>query len=339
MENRVSQTKTPISYYPLSGRLTTKTSPLLIDWVSGLLGGFASATVCAPLDIARTRHMLLATTKSYGVIDYQGFLQTASKIFKDEGIRGLYKGYSVTAISIPAFHSLYFALFYQTKESLKQANWFGDSELCRNIFSSFYVGMICNTVTNPFWVIRTRIQSQHLHQDTVPKYTGLFSGLRRLCKEEGAKALFKGLGASYFGLSHAVILYPLYEYLKGTIKEYKGTLNSHDVFAASLVSKFTAMILTYPHIVIRTRLQDHRAPTFINKQKQAHAIEDSSRPHKATISSIIKSTYQKEGLKGFYAGLRIDLVRVLPANSIMFVVFEFVKKNLEKQLLSVDLEY
>jgi len=92
------------------------------------------------------------------------------------------------------------------------------------------------------------------------------------------------------------------------------------------------MLLTYPHIVIRTRLQDHRAPSFLNKQRQAHAIEDSTKPHKATISSIIKSTYQKEGLKGFYAGLRIDMVRVLPANSIMFVVFEFVKKNLEKQL-------
>lgn len=182
MENRVSQTKT-LNSYSLSSRFTPKNSPLFIDWISGLLGGFASATICAPLDISRTRHMLLATTKSYGVIDYQGFFQTASKIFKDEGIRGLYKGYSVTAISIPAFHSLYFALFYQTKESLKQANWFGNSDLCRNIFSSFYVGMICNTVTNPFWVIRTRIQSQHLHQDSVSKYTGLFSGLRRLCKE------------------------------------------------------------------------------------------------------------------------------------------------------------
>lgn len=230
-------------------------------------------------------------------------------------------------------------MFYRTKESLKQANWFKDAELVRNIFASFYVGMICNTVTNPFWVIRTRIQSQHLHQESATKYTGLFSGLRKLCKEEGFKALFKGLGASYVGLSHAVILYPLYEYLKGTIKEYKGSLNSHDVFAASLISKFTAMLLTYPHIVIRTRLQDHRGPSFMNRKKQAHAIEDSTKPHKATISSIIRSTYHNEGLKGFYAGLRIDLVRVLPANSIMFVVFEFVKKHLEAKLNDNELEF
>jgi len=77
----------------------------------------------------------------------------------------------------------------------------------------------------------------------------------------------------------------------------------------------------------------------VNRQKQAHAIEDSSRPHRATISSIIKSTYHNEGLKGFYAGLRIDLVRVLPANSIMFVVFEFVKKHLETKMNDNELEF
>ena len=34
---------------------------IFIDWLSGLSGGFVSATVCAPLDLARTRHMLLVS--------------------------------------------------------------------------------------------------------------------------------------------------------------------------------------------------------------------------------------------------------------------------------------
>lgn len=32
---------------------------LFIDWLSGLVGGFVSVTCCAPLDLARTRHMVL----------------------------------------------------------------------------------------------------------------------------------------------------------------------------------------------------------------------------------------------------------------------------------------
>jgi solute carrier family 25 folate transporter 32 len=336
MENRVAQSNYKVSNYAYQSLCNSPNRGLMVDWSSGLVAGFASATICAPLDISRTRHMLLATTKSRANIDYKGFFHTASRIYRDEGIRGLYKGYSVTAVSIPTFHSLYFALFYKTKDTLSKMEMFQNSEVLRNIIASFGVGIVCNTLTNPLWVVRTRIQSQFLHQDTMPKYTSLFGGLNRICKDEGFKALFKGLGASYFGLSHAVILYPLYEYLKTVIKEWKGTPSTSDIFLASLVSKFTAMVLTYPHIVLRTRLQDHRAPSFIRRTKQAHALANSITSEKATISSIIKNTYRNEGIKGFYAGLRIDLVRVLPANSIMFVVFEFVRKHLEQHLDETD---
>jgi len=47
---------------------------------------------------------------------------------------------------------------------------------------------------------------------------------------------------------------------------------------------------------------------------------------------MIKQTIQREGFKGLYSGLRIDLVRVLPANAITFVTFERVKKYLETNL-------
>lgn len=96
------------------------------------------------------------------------------------------------------------------------------------------------------------------------------------------------------------------------------------------------MVLTYPHTVLRARLQDHRGPTFIRRTKQAHAMANGIVNEKATISSVIRSTYRREGIKGFYAGLRIDLVRVLPANSIMFVTFELVKKYLEQRFDEMD---
>lgn len=38
---------------------TGENRKLFIDWFSGLVSGFVSVTVCAPLDLARTRHMIL----------------------------------------------------------------------------------------------------------------------------------------------------------------------------------------------------------------------------------------------------------------------------------------
>ena len=80
------------------------------------------------------------------------------------------------------------------------------------------------------------------------------------------------------------------------------------------------MVATYPHLVLRARLQDSRTPL---NSTDAKAV---------TISSVFKSIWHKEGFKGLYSGLRIDLVRVLPANSTTFIVFEYVKKKLEEAL-------
>lgn len=93
-----------------------------------------------------------------------------------------------------------------------------------------------------------------------------------------------------------------------------------------------AMTLTYPHVVVRARLQDHRSPV---KSLNGDSLEKC----RATITSVVKSTIQKEGIKGLYTGLRIDLIRVLPANSITFIVFEYAKKKLEEALPSEEAIY
>jgi len=233
---------------------------LFVDWCSGLVAGFVSVTTCAPLDLARTRHMLLATTNSYGKVSYQGFLQTAKTIVKSEGIKGLYRGYNVTAVSIPLFHSLYFTIFYRMKRFLDTKKWIAeDQHLLTNIVASISTGFICDTLTCPLWVIRTRIQTQYLHIGQQQKYKGLVSGLRTMYREEGLRSFYKGLFASYVGLSHAAILYPLYEHIKEKMKAWKGKeLSNIDVFTASFISKFVAMVITYPHVVIRARQQDQK---------------------------------------------------------------------------------
>ena len=75
-------------------------------------------------------------------------------------------------------------MFYQAKSYLKD-HWVSEKRpVVRDIVASFFTGLIANTVTNPFWVVRTRIQSQFLHrEETVPKYTGLLPGLRQMYKE------------------------------------------------------------------------------------------------------------------------------------------------------------
>ena len=89
----------------------------------------------------------------------------------------------MTAISIPLFHSLYFSIFYKIKRLLNEKGIPQTQQLFTNVAAAISTGFICDTLTNPLWVIRTRIQSQFLHIGQQHKYTGLVSGLTKMYKE------------------------------------------------------------------------------------------------------------------------------------------------------------
>ena len=75
-------------------------------------------------------------------------------------------------------------------------------------------------------------------------------------------ALYQGLSASMFGLIHPLIYFPLYEkakiYLKDNWDSESEHLRSRYVLVSACTSKAVASAITYPHEVIRARMQDRR---------------------------------------------------------------------------------
>jgi hypothetical protein len=69
--------------------------------------------------------------------------------------------------------------------------------------------------------------------------------------------------------------------------------------------------ITYPLIVIRTVLHDSR--NVIKKQ---------------TFLNVSRHIYGQSGIRGFYLGLKPDLIRLIPSNAILFVTYEQLKKYL-----------
>lgn len=58
------------------------------DFIGGLLSGIVTVTVCAPLDLTRTRLNLNKTTKQ----ELSGFIKTMADIYRTNGYRGFYDG-------------------------------------------------------------------------------------------------------------------------------------------------------------------------------------------------------------------------------------------------------
>ncbi|CAK65913.1 unnamed protein product (macronuclear) [Paramecium tetraurelia] len=166
-------------------------------FIAGLIGGFISVTVCHPLEVARSRLNLQNATKS--VNKYSGFLNTLYVIFKEEGFSGYYKGYRATAIANPLFHSLFFPLYKWNKEILEiKYKIYG---FYNHAAATVLTGFLCDLITNPLWVyfqfkckqlIRTRMQTQYLHDHNNAKYKSVFGGLLTMYKEVYFKLLILG---------------------------------------------------------------------------------------------------------------------------------------------------
>lgn len=85
-----------------------------------LCGGMAgSTTTCFvhPLDFARTR-LAVDLGKSLGERQYRGLADCLKKVYRGEGVRGLYSGFLVACTSIFAYRGLYFGVYDYGKKVL-----------------------------------------------------------------------------------------------------------------------------------------------------------------------------------------------------------------------------
>jgi len=185
--------------------------------------------------------------------------------------------------------------------------------------SAVLAGAVSDVICNPMFVIRTRLQTEALHSilSNTNKNTNkqpspassILQTARALYHEAGGSLLifWRGMSANLLGLSHVAVQFPVYEHLKvcfkGPDKPHESPL---DLLLASSLSKMTASLLTYPHEVVRSRLMDVRST------------------HGLTLWHVCRTIYRTEGWWGFYAGLPVTLLRVLPNTCVTFLSYELI---------------
>jgi solute carrier family 25 folate transporter 32 len=207
---------------------------------------------------------------------------------------------------------------------LRESGALGAHPTLASMAAAVGAGAANAVLTNPLWLVKVRLQTQA----GAGQYEGIAHAFQTIWREEGARAFSKGLGASLLGLAHIGIYFPLYEAAKRRMAARNRTqwarlaaagrggglrarqhitgenLTALQLAGASVASKCVASALTYPHEVLRARLQRARG---------AVALREAAR-----------AMWRAEGPRAFYQGFGTNLLRTLPASAISFVTFEFV---------------
>ncbi|KAK6941042.1 Mitochondrial substrate/solute carrier [Dillenia turbinata] len=296
---------------------------LLCNAGAGAAAGVIAATFVCPLDVIKTQFQVHGLP-NLGTSTVKGSLIVGSleQILRREGLRGMYRGLSPTVLALLPNWAVYFTIYEQLKSFLGSDDR-TQLSVGANMIAASGAGAATTIATNPLWVVKTRFQTQGMRGGVVP-YRSTLSALRRIAHEEGIRGLYSGLVPALAGISHVAIQFPTYEKIKMYLAEQENTtmdkLGARDVAVASSVSKIFASTLTYPHEVVRSRLQEQG----YHSEKRYSGLVD-----------CVKKVYCQEGISGFYRGCATNLLRTTPAAVITFTSFEMIQRFLS-DLLSPD---
>ncbi|KAL3742536.1 hypothetical protein ACJRO7_017926 [Eucalyptus globulus] len=290
---------------------------------AGALAGLATVAATHPLDVVRTRFQANDGRVAY-LPTYRNTAQALFTIARSEGLRGLYAGFLPAVLGSSLSWGLYFFFYGRAKKrySAKREESLSPG---LHLASAAEAGALVSLCTHPVWLIKTRLQLQNpLHRTRA--YSGFYDAFTTIMREEGWRALYKGIVPSLFLVSHGVIHFTSYEELRKVVIKLKAKgreerpegadkmLNSVDYAILGASSKLAAILLCYPFQVIRTRLQQR-------------PYTDGT-PRYIDTWHVAKETARFEGLRGFYKGITPNLLKNVPASSITFTVYENVMKLL-----------
>ncbi|KAN0085189.1 Mitochondrial carrier domain containing protein [Elaphomyces granulatus] len=326
----------------------------------GASAGVASGIVTCPLDVIKTnlqahggfvrrRGQLTEQSRLY-----RGMIGTGKTIWREEGIRGFYKGLGPMLLGYLPTWAVYLTMYDQSREFFhgKTDNWW----LART-YASVAAGACSTIVTNPIWVIKTRLMSQSLNTGIggfgAPwYYKNAWDAARKMYTTEGIRAFYSGLTPALFGLSHVAIQFPLYEYFKMAFTGYgigehpeDGSSQWLGILIATFLSKVCASTATYPHEVIRTRLQtQQRSPPAPSPEeitfrgglehpgdhgRPSGASSSDGMPNRPRYRGVIRTCrvmLREEGWRAFYSGIGTNLIRAVPAAMTTMLTYEYLRK-------------
>ena len=199
---------------------THSIAPLL----AGISGGVVSTTLLLPLDVIKVRLQVSEEQqrKDGSSGKRLGAVRAFRSIIRHEGIAGVYQGLTPAVIGSAVSWGGYFYLYEGFKKQLQASKRTRGKPEELNPMDNFGMAVLSGAImvllTNPIWLMKTRMQLQMKKSadsfGLKKPYNGMIDAARTIVKEEGFWALYKGTVPALALTSHGGVQFVAYEFLK-----------------------------------------------------------------------------------------------------------------------------
>ncbi|KAL4771364.1 mitochondrial carrier domain-containing protein [Aspergillus nidulans var. acristatus] len=318
----------------------TENTPQLGYFIAGGIAGAVSRTATAPLD--RLKVYLIAKTGSPSSVvtaakdgaplkaagrASRSLMDALKELWKAGGIRSLFAGNGLNVVKVMPESAIKFGAYESAKRAFARLEGHNDPKRLQptsQFLSGGFGGMVAQCFVYPLDTLKFRMQCEVVEGGLKGNQL-IAATAQKVWNKNGIVGFFRGLPLGLIGMfPYAAIDLSTFEYLKRTLLARKARehscheddvpLSNFTTGAIGAISGGVSASVVYPLNVLRTRMQAQGTvlhPTTYN-----------------SVMDVARKTVQSEGIRGFYKGLTPNLLKVAPAVSISYVVYENSKRML-----------
>ncbi|KAF3447548.1 hypothetical protein FNV43_RR12734 [Rhamnella rubrinervis] len=184
-----------------------------IDLLAGSAAGGTAVLCTYPLDLARTKlaYQVVDTRGSFcrksfhSQIAYKGIKDVLLIVYKEGGVRGLYRGVGPTLAGILPYAGLKFYVYEELKRHVPKEY---ENTIAMRLSCGAVAGLLGQTFTYPLDVVRRQMQVGNLLPSVQgdARYRNTWHGLTCIVRNQGYRQLFAGLSINYIKIVPSVAI-------------------------------------------------------------------------------------------------------------------------------------
>jgi len=291
----------------------------LLNFLLGSIAGATGAAAVYPIDLVKTRMQNQRTLIGSKDRLYNNSFDCFRKVFKAEGVAGLYRGVIPQMIGVSPEKAIKL-----TVNDLLRSLFFNESKgeiyFPLEVLAGAGAGASQVIFTNPLEIVKIRLQVQGeaLTQGkiTTPKST------MTIINELGFLGLYRGVGACLLrDVPFSGIYFPCYAKLKTWFKGDKENLTPWELLCAGALAGAPAASLVTPADVIKTRLQVDRRGAVDEVKYEG-------------ISDCFFKILKEEGPTALFKGAGARVFRSSPQFGVTLLSYEILHQHFAPELIN-----